>query len=504
MTMRTPYAIKTLIPTFGFLGFFLMGEDNDTGEFDDLEATVLSQSPSPKPEDFSAGLSPRELAHILQGEVLGHFHLQKFIGGGGMGVVFKALDTTLERIVAVKVVASTSVSDEDLQRRFLVEAQSTARLDHPNIARVHLVGRDRGLPYIVFEYIDGVNLRDLVSNQGPLPLAHALGITCQIALALDHAWQRDVVHRDIKPSNILISRDRQAKLVDMGLARLTQVESPERDLTNTGVTLGTFDYISPEQARDARLADTRSDIYSLGCTLFYMLVGRPPFSEGTAVQKLLKHQRNRPPDIRQIRGDVPESVNSLVQRMLAKQADDRTQTPAKLVEELTQICQDVGVALPQTLAPLSVLAREHQRSNWRRHAPWVFPVVALLLFANWRTASDSWNASEFQFPPFRPPSAEGLTSHPEKPVSDNEGLELSDSANDSSTASPPVPFKFERTESMPLEVGSILDESWPSDSTLFPYVATNLPPEGILYPEEKQSDGTNFRFLDEADEDIER
>src|SRR5688500_5152708 len=193
------------------------------------DATVIGAQTSVTPLNYPRGLTSRELAHALRGEMLGHFLLQQFIGGGGMGVVFKALDTTLDRVVAVKVVASHRMDDEDLQRRFLVEAQSTARLDHPNIARVHYIGRDRGLPYIVFEYIEGMNLREMAARRGVLPVGEAISYVYQIAHALAHAWQRDVVHRDIKPSNILVTPDGQAKLVDMGLARLTQVDATDEE-----------------------------------------------------------------------------------------------------------------------------------------------------------------------------------------------------------------------------------------------------------------------------------
>ena len=239
-----------------------------------------------------------ETGSLLEGERLGQFQLQKFIGGGGMGVVFRALDTTLNREVAVKVLSRDQASDEEALRRFRNEAQSAARLNHDNIARVYYVGEDRGVHYIVFEFIEGVNIRDLVEQAGPLPLAEALSYTYQIAEALDHASQRDVIHRDIKPSNVLITPDGRAKLVDMGLARLEQVAQADNDLTASGVTLGTFDYISPEQARDPRSADVRSDLYSLGCSFFYMLTGRPPFPDGTVLQKLLQHQGDDPPDPR--------------------------------------------------------------------------------------------------------------------------------------------------------------------------------------------------------------
>ena len=258
-----------------------MGASDDSG-FTESDATVLSPQAAIVAEDIPPGLTTQELAHALRGQMLDHFLLKQYIGGGGMGVVFRALDTTLDRDVAVKVVASSRVRAEDLQRRYQVEAQSTARLDHPNIASVYAIGQARGLPYIVFEFIEGENLRQLIVQRGPLPVAEALGYTYQIAHALNHAWKREVTHRDIKPSNILVTPGGQAKLVDMGLARLKQGDrSTDDQLTTSGVTLGTFDYISPEQARDPRSADTRSDIYSLGCTLFFMLTGRPPLAKAT-------------------------------------------------------------------------------------------------------------------------------------------------------------------------------------------------------------------------------
>jgi serine/threonine-protein kinase len=357
-------------------------DDEPTG-FWETDATVIGTPSSITPHHYPTGLTARELAHALQGEMLGHFLLQQFIGGGGMGVVFKALDTTLDRIVAVKVVASPHIDNDDLQRRFLIEAQSTARLDHPNIARVHYIGRDRGLPYIVFEFIDGVNLREMAAQRGPLPVGEALGYVYQIALALAHAWQRDVVHRDIKPSNILITPSGQAKLVDMGLARLRQFDQDEPDeaLTATGITLGTFDYISPEQARDPRLADTRSDIYSLGCTLFFMLAGQAPFANGTAVQKLLDHQGERPPDLRSFRSDIPDSTAVLVRRMLAKAPGDRQQTPVELAAEVADILDELGLPLPQGTSHVAWSTFRRPVTQWRRYASWAAPIAALLLGA---------------------------------------------------------------------------------------------------------------------------
>ena len=316
---------------------------------------------------------------MLEGERLGQFVLQKYVGGGGMGVVFKALDTTLNREVAVKVLARSQSQDEETLRRFQNEAQSAARLDHGNIARVYYVGQDRGVHYIVFEFIEGINIRDLVQQVGPLPLADAISYTLQVAEALGHASQRDVIHRDIKPSNVLITPDGKAKLVDMGLARLLQVEHTDHELTASGVTLGTFDYISPEQARDPRSADVRSDLYSLGCSFYFMLTGRPPFPEGTVLQKLLQHQGDDPPDPRNFRPDLPVEVTTILARLLAKNPSRRYQQPSELIAELSVVGERAG--LPSTAFAVNYrpLSQPHRLAAWANHLPWAVPLVALIL-----------------------------------------------------------------------------------------------------------------------------
>jgi serine/threonine-protein kinase len=282
-----------------------------------------------------------EIGRLLQGHFLGPYRLDEFVGGGGMGAVFRALDTTLDRVVAVKVLSRQQSNDEEMLKRFRNEAQSAARLDHENIGRVHAVGSDDGWHYIVFEYIEGTNLRDVIVREGPFDLARTIDVTIQVADALEHASERDVVHRDIKPSNIIITPTGRARVVDMGLARMQAVAGRE-DLTVSGMTLGTFDYISPEQARDPRDADVRSDLYSLGCTLFFMLAGRAPFAEGTVVQKLLQHQQGEPPDVCAQRPDVPERLAGVVARLMAKQPADRYQRPAALVADLRAVADELG------------------------------------------------------------------------------------------------------------------------------------------------------------------
>ncbi len=292
------------------------------------------------------GIPVMEFAQSLLGTRLDHFQLEEIIGGGGMGVVFRALDTKLNRTVAIKILAREQAGDDETLKRFRNEAQSAARLDHQNIARVYYVGDDRGLNYIAFEHIEGVNIRDLVDRKGPLPLADVISYTLQVAEALEHASSRSIVHRDIKPSNVLITPRGRAKLVDMGLARLHQVE-PTDDLTASGVTLGTFDYISPEQARDPRSADVRSDIYSLGCTVYFMLTGRPPFPEGTVLQKLLQHQGDTPPDPRDFNPQLSDDVARIVRKCLAKDPRRRYQKPQGLIEELPRFLGGQGIRLTQ-------------------------------------------------------------------------------------------------------------------------------------------------------------
>jgi len=353
------------------------GQAADSGPTS-ADATVISAQPPVGP------LSMAEIGRVLEGRRLGAFQLERFVGGGGMGAVFRALDTTLDRVVAVKVLSRQQSADEEMLRRFRNEAQSAARLDHENIGRVHAVGSEDGWHFIVFEFIEGTNLRDLVREEGAFDVPRALNVAIQVADALEHAAEREVVHRDIKPSNIIITPSGRARLVDMGLARLHQVET-DNDLTASGMTLGTFDYISPEQARDPRSADVRSDLYSLGCTIFFALVGRPPFADGTMVQKLLQHQQEPPPAIESIRPDVPLRFAAAIARLMAKDPADRYQRPADLIADLLGIAEqegiDVSASRSSTVAavePAVVVAPARASS-----LPWLLPVAGLVLTVAW-------------------------------------------------------------------------------------------------------------------------
>ena len=285
----------------------------------------------PPPEEVGA-------ADLAAGCELEQFVVERRIGSGGMGAVFRALDRRLQRVVALKVLSPAHSGDRASVLRFQNEARSAARLDHANIARVFYTGEDRGLHFIAFEFITGRTVRDLIAAQGRLPVSDAVAYVRQVALALRHCAAAGVVHRDVKPSNIIITPAGRAKLVDLGLARKEAADSVG-DLTVAGTTLGTFDYIAPEQAKDPRAADVRSDIYSLGCTLYHMLTGTAPYPGGTVLQKLLDHQGKNTPDPRARNGAVPANVAELCRRMMDSDPLERPANPDELLRDLDALAQ---------------------------------------------------------------------------------------------------------------------------------------------------------------------
>jgi serine/threonine protein kinase len=295
--------------------------------------TVITQnramlSGSPPPVIPSSGSTP------IAYRRLGHFELIESIGAGGMAAVLKARDLELGRIVALKILPPDAARDPESVTRFKQEARAAAMLDHENVARVYYCGEDQGLHFIAFEFVEGENLRVLMDRRGTIPAADCIRYMIQVAAGLNHAAERGVVHRDIKPSNIIITPDGRAKIVDMGLARHLNSLAVNGGVTQSGVTLGTFDYISPEQALDPRQADVRSDIYSLGCTFYHAATGRPPVPEGTAAKKLYAHQHVEPLDPRLINPAIPDGLAVVLSGMMAKNPDQRYQTPTDLIAHL--------------------------------------------------------------------------------------------------------------------------------------------------------------------------
>lgn len=374
--------------------------ESESSAFDaEQEKTIISQRPVAAPEEFYRSMPLAELATLLEGKQLDHFFVEQMIGGGGMGAVFRGRDERLDRTVAIKVIPAAK-RDPDTLRRFRLEAQAAARLDHPNIARVYYVGEAEQWNYIVFEFIDGVNIRDLVDMQGPLSVDDAVYYTRQVAEALQHAHQREVVHRDIKPSNILVTAAGIAKVVDMGLARNTGLDQSTADATASGVTLGTFDYISPEQARNPRDADVRSDLYSLGCSLFFMLTGKPPFPEGTVLQKLLKHGSVPPPDPRAWREDLSDQIYAILMKLMAKQPSERYQNPLELVNDLMLLAEIEE--LPRSLSPGTMIFTPTvaQRSLLETNLPWLVAFAFLLGSTLWLQSVQAISQG-FVLPPLR-------------------------------------------------------------------------------------------------------
>jgi serine/threonine-protein kinase len=309
---------------------------------------------------------------------LGPYVILEPIGEGGMGQVFKARQRSLGRVLALKVMRKQCLTNPRAVGRFLREIRAASQLDHPNIVHAYDADQAGGTYYIAMELVDGIDLARLVKEQGPLSVELACEIVRQAALGLAHAHEKGLIHRDIKPSNILLesvvsspwsgvkdgtppgalslttdhgprATDLCVKILDFGLARWTEADSGDgANLTQLGSVLGTPEFIAPEQARNSSTCDIRADLYSLGCTFYYLLAGRVPFHEGGLTDKLLQHQLNEPEPVAQVRrarlgavpdaeAEVPAAVARVVHKLLAKRPEDRHQTPAELAEELAAI-----------------------------------------------------------------------------------------------------------------------------------------------------------------------
>lgn len=314
-----------------------------------IEQLSTEENPLERPEQVAQRLyqdgllSYFQSRQLLQGRwrrfIIGQkYKLIELIGQGGMGAVYLCEHMSLRRPVAVKVMPEEKVKAPGALERFQREARAIAQLDHNNIVRAFDMGCDEGVHFMVMEYVDGVNLEKLISkhfkDQG-LPLARAVHYAVQTAMAMQHAHEIGWIHRDIKPANILVDRYGCVKLLDLGLSRL--FEGDTDGLTkkfDEGNVLGTADYIAPEQALDVSAVDIRADIYGLGCTLYFLLAGRPPFHKGTIAQKLVWHQTKYPDHLRTVRPDLPEEINEIVFKMIAKKPDDRYREPIDVIEAL--------------------------------------------------------------------------------------------------------------------------------------------------------------------------
>ncbi len=277
--------------------------------------------------------------------------LVDLIGQGGMGRVYLAKDTRLGRQVAIKVLSTSRMSNPRAIARFQREGKVGAQLQHENLVRIYDEGESSNIRYLVMEFIEGKNIAQLIGEQGAIPWAAAVRLVRQVALGLEHAHLKGLIHRDVNPSNILVTRDGTAKLTDLGLAIDL---ADEGNVTRDGATVGTFDYISPEQARHSRDVDTRADIYSLGCTLYHMIAGRVPFPVPSLPEKLYAHQLHDADALHSLVNDVPENLSRVVKKMMAKRAEDRYPTPITVAQALEPFLDEAARLSPAILTTRSV------------------------------------------------------------------------------------------------------------------------------------------------------
>ena len=317
----------------------------------------------------------------MTGELVANrYELEELVGTGGMSSVYRALDTLLERNVALKILHPHYGDDAEYVERFRREARSVAQLSHPNIVTVIDRGQSDDQQYIVFEYIDGESLKQLVDRSGPLPARRVVELGLQMAEALAFAHQHGLVHRDVKPQNVLINADGEAKVTDFGIARSLDVE---HGVTQTGTVLGTSNYLSPEQARGQAVTPA-TDVYSLGVVLYELLTGEVPFPGENFVAVAMKHINEPPPSLLEKRPDVPLRLVYAIERALAKDPNDRFPSMDAFAAELRACLVDAGEpdAAQTFIQPAAVLkqSRPH-RTRAAGRSRWPLVLVALLAVA---------------------------------------------------------------------------------------------------------------------------
>ncbi|MGI5137295.1 MULTISPECIES: protein kinase domain-containing protein [unclassified Streptomyces] len=350
------------------------------------------------------------------------YQLEELLGRGAMGEVWRAADQVLHRTVAVKFLHGDDATDFE---RFRMEAQTAGRLNHPNVVGVYDFGSHHGQPYLVMEYVDGWNLSQERSLRGALPAPEAAGIAAQMAAGLAAAHRQGVIHRDIKPANVMLTNDRTAKLTDFGIARFT--DDAASTLTATGKIIGSAAYLAPERAL-GHPAQPASDVYSLGCVLYELLTGRPPFSGATSLAVVQQHVDAQPPPVTHLRPDIPQPLADCLTHLLAKNPEHRpsadqaaawlhTQTPAPAEPEHPGPAP-LAAALP---SPPEQTAPEHAtrvQPRGRRRVPSkaVLGAVGVALFAGAVALGASWNEDSGPNTPTQPVSTTSAPSLDETPT----------------------------------------------------------------------------------------
>jgi len=357
----------------------------DAAQLDELTRTLQPRFPEPRALARElvqrAWLTPYQVNQLLQGRgadlVLGSYLLIERLGEGGMGHVYKARHRGLGKIVALKVIRKDRLTNTEAVKRFHREIQAVAQLSHANVVMAYDADTANGLHFFAMEYVEGTDLGKWVKDRGPLPVEQACDFIRQAALGLQHAFEKGLIHRDIKPGNLIVTSGtskngrggeaQTVKLMDLGLARLQgEMEEAMTALTVEGAVVGTPDFIAPEQARNARAADIRADLYSLGCTFYFLLTGQTPFVGGTLTEKLLKHHWDSATPVETLRSGVSPAVGAIIRKLMAKKPDDRYQTPNALAEALAAVksgapagAQSVSPTLPVPVQGPALLPQAH-------------------------------------------------------------------------------------------------------------------------------------------------
>src|SRR5262245_13251937 len=362
-------------------------------EFAGRSTSVATETPLPEQTETTAPELPPGLREHPRYQVL------SLLGTGGMGTVYRAVQRHMDRVVALKVLHRGLTDRPGFAERFRNEVKALARLNHPNVVAAYDADQGADLHFLVMEFVEGTTLDALVAQRGPRPVTEACDIARQAATGLQHAFEQGLVHRDIKPGNLLLTPAGVVKVADFGLARLVGLAEPAVP-GSAPIVLGTPEYMAPEQAREPQLADIRSDLYSLGCTLYFLLAGRPPFLGGSQLQTLLDHQDVTPPAI----AGLPPAVSAVINRLLAKNPAQRFATPAEVAEALTQ----------------AVGSRESLTSSRRNPRRWLWPVAAVVVLVGVITAGviafGSRDRQAQSLPPPPPPDQTGEPTPPQLPV----------------------------------------------------------------------------------------
>lgn len=302
------------------------------------------------------------------GDTIGNYEILRSLGEGNMGQVVLASHKQMKRKVALKFISAELLASSAARTRFQREIEATAKLQHPNLVIAHDAGEVDGQHFLVMEYVQGVDLRSKVKQSGPLDIATAIQCTADAARGLHHAHEKGIVHRDVKPGNIMLGSDNAAKVTDLGLARFSDADPNAVEVSQTGLVIGTSAFMSPEQCAGTRDLDFRTDIYSLGCTLFYLLTGRNVYPAGSTLQMLRAHTEEPIPSLREIRPECPIALENLLSSMLSKRPQDRPESMASVASQLDELNADV---------PLLDSSR-HKPPVHTTHSPARIPIFALL------------------------------------------------------------------------------------------------------------------------------